>query len=85
MKLSPNDLTLMCEIEERGKQLADHIGRVQSSIEFEALSSACSSSDVDRVMSYTKQLNAVVAEYSEFQLLLRTLVARLRQQSGAAS
>ncbi len=84
MTLSPDDLTLMCEIEERGRQLADHIGAVQSAIEFEALSSAQSAADVDQVMSFTRRLDVVVAEYTEFQTLLRQLVARLRQRIGGA-
>jgi hypothetical protein len=83
MTFSPEELVLLCEIEERGRLLSDHIDQVKDSIEFEALTVATSPVDVDQVMSFTKRLDVVVAEYSAFQTQLRQLVALLRLKAGA--
>ena len=85
MKLTPEVLVLLCENEERGRLLAEHIDQVKDSIEFEALTAATAPVDVVQVMGFTKRLDTVVAEYQAFQTQLRLLVAQLRLSAEAAA
>lgn len=82
--MSPEDAILLCEIEERAARLVDRITQVKNLIEFEALAAAADIGHVDRAMNFTKQLDAVTAEYEAFNTQLRWLIARLRLQAGPA-
>lgn len=77
--MSPEDATLLCEVEERAARLVDRIDQVKSLIEFEALAAAGDIGHVDRAMRFTAHLDAVTAEYQAFNTQLRWLIARLRK------
>ena len=78
MTLTPEDATILCEIEERAAALAKRIEEVKASIEFEALASATSTRSVDYAMSFSAKLDQVTADYTAFQTFLRGFVAKLR-------
>ena len=79
--LTPEDATILCEIEERAALLVTRIESVKASIEFEALAAAAHVDQVDQVLAFSGQLDAVTCEYLAFQTLLRRFVARLRLQA----